>query len=116
MLLVHGPGGVGKTSLLGQFSRLAEQAGATVASLDAQLLNRRPSTFQASLALALGADPAAPSVEALARHADRSVVLVDTYELLAPLDDWLREVFLPQLPEHVLTVLASRQPPAGLAG
>ncbi len=112
VLLVHGPGGVGKTSLLGQFSRLAEQAGATVASLDARNFEPTPETFQASLALALGADPAAPSVEALARHADRSVVLVDTYELLAPLDDWLREVFLPQLPEHVLTVLASRQPPA----
>ncbi len=111
VLMVHGPGGVGKTSLLGQFSRLAEQAGAAVASLDARNFEPTPEAFQASLALALGADPAQPLAEALAQRAGRSVLLVDTYELLAPLDDWLRDVFLPQLPEYVLAVLASRHPP-----
>ncbi len=112
VLMVHGPGGVGKTSLLGQFSRLAGQAGAAVANLDARNFEPTPEAFQASLAVALGADPAQPPAEALAQRAGRSVLLVDTYELLAPLDDWLRDVFLPQLPEYVLAVLASRHPPA----
>ena len=40
------------------------------------------------------------------------MILIDTYELLAPLDNWLREVFLPQLPENVLVVLAGRNPPS----
>ncbi len=111
VLFIHGPGGVGKSSLLGQFARLAEQAGAAVASLDARNLEPTPEVFQASLALALGADPAQPPAETLAKRAGRSVLLVDTYELLAPLDDWLREEFLPQLPENVLTVLAGRHPP-----
>jgi hypothetical protein len=45
------------------------------------------------------------------------VLLVDTCELLAPLDSWLREVFLSGLPDDVFTVWASRQrlPPAWYA-
>jgi len=33
----------------------------------------------------------------LAAQPGRHVVLLDTYETLATLDEWLREVFLPQL-------------------
>ena len=44
---------------------------------------------------------------------DRHVILIDTYEFfLAPLDNSLREGFLPQLPENVLVVLAGRNPPS----
>ena len=60
----------------------------------------------ATLAIALS------PTDALAARPGRHVILVDTYELLAPLDSWLRDVFLPQLPERVLVVLASRNPPA----
>jgi ABC-type molybdate transport system ATPase subunit len=30
------------------------------------------------------------------------LLILDSYELLAPLDDWLREEFFVQLPAHVL--------------
>jgi ATP/maltotriose-dependent transcriptional regulator MalT len=60
VLHLHGPGGVGKTSLLGQFARLAEQTGVAVWSIDARTFEPTPEAFQASLALALGADPARP--------------------------------------------------------
>ena len=40
------------------------------------------------------------------------VLLVDTYELLAPLDDWLRDTLLPQLPARSLVVIAGRNEPA----
>ena len=41
----------------------------------------------------------------------RLVVLVDTYERLAPLDDWVRTRLLPRLPATALTVVAGRTPP-----
>ncbi len=40
------------------------------------------------------------------------MLIIDTYELLAPLDAWLRETILPQLPATSLVVLAGRTPPA----
>jgi hypothetical protein len=41
----------------------------------------------------------------------RLVVLFDTYERLAPLDDWVRTRLLPRLPVTALTVVAGRRPP-----
>ncbi len=40
------------------------------------------------------------------------VIIIDNYDFLAPLELWLREAFLPSLPENVLVVLASRDPPS----
>ena len=48
---------------------------------------------------------------ALAR-VPRPVLLLDTYESLAPIDEWVREEFLPALPADALVVIAGRQPPA----
>ncbi len=39
------------------------------------------------------------------------VLLVDTYELLSPLDEWLRDTLLPQLPARSLVVIAGRHEP-----
>ena len=41
----------------------------------------------------------------------RRVLLLDTAELLAPVEDWLREQFLPSLPAGTLIVLATRHAP-----
>jgi RecA/RadA recombinase len=112
VLYVHGPGGVGKTTLLTQFVRQAQEAGVTAVALDARNLEPTPAAFQGNLCLTLGIDPGQSPVEALAQRLDRTVILIDTYELMAPLDDWLRNVFLPQLPDQVLIVLASRHAPA----
>ena len=50
---------------------------------------------------------------AIAEPADggRLVVLCDTYERLAPLDDWVRTRLLPRLPASALTVVAGRAAP-----
>ena len=48
---------------------------------------------------------------ALIANNKRAVILVDTYETLAPLDGWLRDELLPSMPENVLLVLAGRQTP-----
>jgi hypothetical protein len=41
------------------------------------------------------------------------VLLVDSYEQLAPVDAWLRQEFVPSLGAASVVVLAGREPPAG---
>ena len=112
VLYVHGPGGVGKTTLLAQFARMAQQAGVAALTVDARNLEPTSAAFLASLCLALEIAPDQSPIDALVQRPQRTILLLDTYELLSPLDSWLRDHFLPQLPEYVLTVLASRHAPA----
>jgi len=51
-----------------------------------------------------------PPFEALAFRSERPIILIDPYEMLAPLTGG-SETCLPQLPENVLLVLAGRDPP-----
>src|SRR5579859_358352 len=111
VLFVYGPGGVGKSVLLRQFGRVALATGATVIRLDARDLEPSPPGFMSALREALQLNDAAAPLEVL-RHHHRPVLLIDTYEALGPLDTWLRELFLPQLPDQTLVVLAGRNPPS----
>ena len=111
LLYIFGPGGIGKTTLLREFTSMAAQAQVPAQSLDARNIEPTPESFYNALRLALELGTDADPLEALANHAQRHILLIDTYELLTPLDPWLREVFLPQLPENVFIVLAGREPP-----
>jgi len=42
----------------------------------------------------------------------RFLLLIDTTELLTPLDGWLHDNFLPQLPDNMLVIIAGRYPPS----
>src|SRR5215212_11643462 len=98
VLHLVGPGGVGKTTLLREFAAEAERAGAAAWQLDARNLDPSPDAFEAALAAAMGLPPGAGAAEAMVAGGGRHVILVDTCELLRPLDAWLRQEFLPQLP------------------
>jgi hypothetical protein len=91
LLFVHGPGGVGKSALLDRFADIAADAGRSVVRVDARHLRLGPDILPA---LAEGA-----------------VLLIDTYEVLEPLDDWVRERYLPSLPGDALVVMAGRRAP-----
>jgi hypothetical protein len=108
---VHGPGGVGKTALLHELGRLAAAEGLPVVWLDGRDLEVSPSGFLFALGHALGCTEEASPLDALAAH-HRGLLFIDTYETLAPLDTWLRETFLPQLPSRFLVVIAGRDTPA----
>lgn len=97
--LVHGPGGIGKTTLLDAAARLGHALGRPVHRLDARDL--------------VCSVPAVTGWYGAAAEDDTpALLLIDGYELLAPLDDWFRTVFLPSLPSGTVTVLAGRTAPS----
>ncbi len=106
LLYIYGPGGVGKTTLLNEYLRMATKVGRTVVLLDGRNIDVSPTGFQEAFQAALEMGGGAGMM------ADDLVLFVDTYELLAPLDNWLRGRYFPQLPPNVLIVLAGRQLPA----
>jgi hypothetical protein len=110
VLHIVGPGGIGKTALLAGFVALCDQAQIPVALLDAHNIEPSPTSFLEALRLALEAPLSDFPLHALISRSQRQVILIDTYEMLAPLDGWLREVLLPQLSENTLVVLAGRYP------
>lgn len=112
VLHVFGPGGVGKTSLLQAYKRVCHEEDVFVASVDARDVEPTPEAFRRALRHAVGLDVDEPVLPTLAARDERAILLVDTYETIEALDGWLRNDFLPDLPEHVLLVLAGRGEPA----
>src|SRR5215813_1223405 len=106
VLLVHGPGGIGKTTLLHELRARARAVGRTVVMLDGRDIDPSPEGFESAVVAA---------VPGHGRAADRlahAVLLVDEYEQLAPIDSWLRNEFMPTLPAEDIVVLAGRAAPA----
>lgn len=100
VLHLHGPGGIGKSTLLEAFAARAEELGQGWARLDGRGVEGSPEGFRRALAAATGDGP------------PPRVLLVDAYEALAPIDGWLREELVPSLSGRTLVVLAGRDPPA----
>jgi len=98
VLFVHGPGGIGKTTLLLEMFARARAAGRIPALLDGREIDPSPEGF----------------LQAVQQSADDHgmVLLVDSYEHLGAIDGWLRRDFIPVLPANGLVVLAGREPPS----
>ena len=108
VLHLHGPGGVGKTTLLREYARIATECGRAVVRLDGRDIEPTQSAFQQAVRQALGQ----PTGDATSPFPPDGVLLIDTYERLGALDGWLREVFVPQLPSRSVVVCAGRDAPA----
>lgn len=111
LLHLFGPGGVGKTSLLREFANIAQKAHITVIYIDGRNLDPSPTLFLHTLARLLNINETDKVLDHLAQTPGRFLIILDTYETLTPLDGWLRDVFLPQLPTRVLVILGGRNPP-----
>jgi DNA-binding CsgD family transcriptional regulator len=116
VVFVHGPGGTGKTHLVrAAISEAPEEVVALV--IDCREVEPAPDTFLDHLSGLLGGpglgeapDPAAVA-EALGGSGTRVALVLDAFETFGLLDSWLRSVFLPLLPDHVVTIIAGREPP-----
>lgn len=96
---LHGMGGVGKSALLRRFADEAEAHGRVVRTVDMRDVPAEPDAFLAELA-------------AQGPTEDAQVLVIDSGELLGPVERWLREVFLPRMPAQLLVVLGGRRPPS----
>jgi hypothetical protein len=98
ILYVHGPGGIGKTTVLLAMRAHARAVGRGCALVDGREIDPSPAGFTTAVEAAGGGSA--------------GVLLVDGYEQLAPIDGWLRRDFLPVLPADGVVVLAGRDAPA----
>jgi hypothetical protein len=94
VLFVHGPGGIGKTTLLLHLRGRARRAGHAAVYLDGREIDPSPEGF------------------VRAAGGGARVLLIDGYEQLGPIDGWLRHDLIPALPADNVVVLAGRDPPA----
>ncbi|HEY0838026.1 MAG TPA: winged helix-turn-helix domain-containing protein [Azospirillum sp.] len=121
---VHGLSGIGKTTLMRAFAARARDRGAVVIALDCGFVEPTPQGFTAALSKALAGDAAGDAVGdaggvgaitgAMAGQAagrGRLVLALDNYQALRLLDAWLRQEFLPTMPDGLRVVLAGRLPP-----
>ncbi|MGW0551799.1 AAA family ATPase [Streptomyces altiplanensis] len=97
VLFLHGPGGIGKSTLLRRFAREAAAAVRTVVEVDARTTDPTPESFERAAADVLDLPGA--------------VLLIDTFEMCQGLEGWLWERFLPELPLGAVAVLAGRTRP-----
>lgn len=111
VLHVTGAGGVGKTTLLQEFARTAHEAGRPIVRIDGRNIEPSAAGFLLALSRRHG-DETIDVSGAIEGWPAGGVLLIDTYELLGPIDDWLRSTLLPQLPAHSLVVIAGRNEPA----
>lgn len=125
LVYVYGPPGVGKSSLLRCFARLARERGDRVTAIDMCDLDPVPEALIGALISEQahgrrgwtgGVRPKGASVAAglalLRRMPRPHVLVIDTYQPTELLDSWLRDVLLPQLPAATVIVLASQHSPA----
>lgn len=99
VVLVHGPGGIGKSALLREIGRRAvDQHERPVWAVDGRSLEPVPGDLESILAAALDRPGA--------------VVLIDSFERILAQDSLLRDRILPRLPADAVVVVAGREAPS----
>ena len=111
---VYGPGGVGKTSLLYEFRRICRALDVPAFYLDARTISANSIAFTDALRMLTGADESPFLGSDPLETPQRKVLFIDTYELLASLEQWLYNSFFAGISDQVLIVLAGRNEPSAI--
>jgi hypothetical protein len=114
VIFVHGIGGIGKTSLVKE----------VINSLDSKINSilmdcREIEPTETGFLSAFGRELKVKGhkitlqqvIKKLEKTKGRTVLVLDTYEAFGLLDTWLRKVFIPSLPENVITIIVGRHAP-----
>jgi hypothetical protein len=117
VLFISGMGGIGKSALMLQFLNMAQEENILCIWLDGRVCTATPAGFLESLHSFLIQNSRCESDSktsmsdiATAMSKQRTLLCIDNYEHLHPIEGWLREVFLPHLSATgLLVVFAARQ-------
>ncbi|WP_406192987.1 ATP-binding protein [Kitasatospora sp. NBC_01560] len=94
---LHGPGGIGKSTLLRSLADQARAEGRLLVELDGRFVGRDPADFERAAAAFL--------------DTPGTVLVVDSFEHCQWLESWLWQRFLPRAADDALVVLAGRLAP-----
>jgi hypothetical protein len=97
VVFVHGPGGIGKSTLLREFERRATASGWDCFRVEGRELSPDSDALLAALSDA--------------QQSARPLLLIDTYERMSGLDGYLRRALIPSLPGNAVIVIAGRHAP-----
>ena len=107
---VHAAGGTGKTTLLRAFEELCHARGVATVRVDGRDIEPNGAALWQAIEGAVPRDDGSSTVDALAKTP--TLLLIDTFELLAEIEDWLRREFIPALPDSARVCIAGRRPPS----
>jgi AAA ATPase domain len=112
VVCMYGIAGIGKSRLLEAFAEQARSRGATVVGLDCRQVEPTENGLLRELSAAIGSRAASiEQVTARLSQLGPVVLALDTYEVFRLLDSWLRQVFIPALPDNVRLILCGRDAP-----
>lgn len=105
--------GVGKSTLLQALAAELRVSGAGLVVLDCRSIEPTERGFIQAVSVATGTEAATldEAARALGRLGDPVVLALDTYEVFRLADTWVRQRFVPVLPENVRVVVSGREPP-----
>ncbi|MRH44260.1 hypothetical protein GH741_16575 [Aquibacillus halophilus] len=121
ILNIYGTGGIGKTFLLYEFSRIAENKNCLFLHLDSRDFIHTPLTLAENLLIQINSNSEnLNDFESLTLQNCfqvlrslsmklKVVIAIDSYEQMGDLDRWFRNVFLRQLPENIVIILSGRK-------
>lgn len=103
VLFLHGPGGIGKSTLLRALEMHAADQGFGVVRFDARDAPTEPAIAGPLLAAAFTGRSGGA--------AERALLTIDTFETWEAIEGWLRDVYVPSLPAATRVLIAGRRPP-----